>query len=83
MPSRIEKAARRPLLKKEGNLYQPALQEPGRYLVCMAVPDLPGPQTHVDTKPPKVGAVQLPKVVALALEQGAKLTVPLIPAPRF
>ena len=82
-PSRIEKAARRPLLKDESNLYQVALQEPGRYLVCMAVPVVPGPQIHVATKPPGVGAVQPAKVVAPALEQGAKVTVPLMPVPRF
>lgn len=58
---------------------QPALQDPGRYLAGM----VPGPQIHVATTPPAVGAVQRAKVVAPELLQGASLTVPSLPVPRF
>lgn len=62
---------------------QVALQDPGRYLAFIAVPPVPGPQIHVATRPANVGAVQVPKVVAVLLLQGASLTVPSLPAPRF
>ena len=58
---------------------QAALQDPGRYLGDI----VPGPQIHVATRPPAVGAAHVPKVVAPLLEQGAILTEPSLPVPRF
>lgn len=68
----------------QGALFRPnlpsdqvALHEPGKNLAGI----VPGPQTHMATVPPAVGAVQVANVVALELLHGASLMVPAA-APR-